>query len=427
MPANRWFMRELRTTLNSLYDPVALRASPLAKTFDPDRRSDPVSMLQRTLLDGIESLQPTRDTPQGSRAWRVYQILRRRFSEGLSQRQVAGDLGLSIRQLQREEKVAREMLADHLWSVHNLEERSPDSVDVEPDEVRETPEEKAAQSVQEELEWLRSSSPVQLTDVEELIREVLETLEPLMGIPQTTSLLALEGTRRVPLRAAIVRQALLDVLSVAVRFAQDGQLIVRAEAAAGRISIRVTVFGRRVGQWSEATHAESLAMAAQLIRLCDGSLQIDVRLDDIAEAEEKEEPVFIATIVLPAPEQKLVLIVDDNADALQLIERYLSNTRYLFAGAQDAARAVELAAELGPTVILLDVMLPERDGWTLLGQLREHPQTEHIPVIVCTILSQRELALALGAAGFIRKPIKRAELLAMLDRLAGSPRDVPPP
>ena len=57
-----------------------------------------------------------------------------------------------------------------------------------------------------------------------------------------------------------------------------------------------------------------------------------------------------------------------------------------------------------------------QDGWTLLSQLREHPNTRNIPVIVCTILAHKQLAVTLGAADFIRKPVRRADFLAALDR-----------
>jgi CheY-like chemotaxis protein len=67
---------------------------------------------------------------------------------------------------------------------------------------------------------------------------------------------------------------------------------------------------------------------------------------------------------------------------------------------------------------VLDVMMPEQDGWTLLGQLREHPTTRGVPIIVCTILPQEQLALTLGAAEFIRKPVSRKTLLSALDRQA---------
>jgi CheY-like chemotaxis protein len=74
-----------------------------------------------------------------------------------------------------------------------------------------------------------------------------------------------------------------------------------------------------------------------------------------------------------------------------------------------------MAEEQAPQVIVLDVMMPERDGWTVLGQLREHPKTHDIPVIVCSILSQEQLALTLGAAQFLRKPVTRQALLSALD------------
>ncbi len=80
-----------------------------------------------------------------------------------------------------------------------------------------------------------------------------------------------------------------------------------------------------------------------------------------------------------------------------------------------------LASELAPRVIVLDVMLPGMDGWELLGRLREHPQLSAVPVIVCTILPQQQLALALGAGAFVRKPFSREAFLSVLDQQVGSP------
>jgi CheY-like chemotaxis protein len=75
-----------------------------------------------------------------------------------------------------------------------------------------------------------------------------------------------------------------------------------------------------------------------------------------------------------------------------------------------------LAEELFPKVIVLDVMMPQIDGWELLASLRQHPNTSHIPVVVCTILPQEDMALSLGASGFVRKPVTRHIFLAALDR-----------
>ena len=58
-----------------------------------------------------------------------------------------------------------------------------------------------------------------------------------------------------------------------------------------------------------------------------------------------------------------------------------------------------------------------RDGWKVLGRLRQHPDTSQIPVIVCTILPQEDLAFSLGASAYLRKPLKRADFLAALDRV----------
>ena len=119
---------------------------------------------------------------------------------------------------------------------------------------------------------------------------------------------------------------------------------------------------------------------------------------------------------VPAIEQLAVLCIDDNADTLQLYKRYLAGGRYLFAGLRDPQEALAVAGSLAPRIIVLDVMLPGVDGWELLGRLRAHPRTRDVPIIICSILPQRQLALALGAAGFLQKPLTQEALLQALDR-----------
>jgi CheY-like chemotaxis protein len=68
------------------------------------------------------------------------------------------------------------------------------------------------------------------------------------------------------------------------------------------------------------------------------------------------------------------------------------------------------------------VMMPQVDGWKLLGRLREHPLTREIPVVVCTILAQEELAWTLGASGFVKKPVRQRAFLAALDRVSRARR-----
>jgi len=89
---------------------------------------------------------------------------------------------------------------------------------------------------------------------------------------------------------------------------------------------------------------------------------------------------------------------------------------YSVMSAGTVADGFALAVSKQPDVILLDVMLPEEDGWDALQALKHHPATQAIPVLVCSVLPEAALAHALGAAEFARKPISQAELLAALDR-----------
>ena len=79
--------------------------------------------------------------------------------------------------------------------------------------------------------------------------------------------------------------------------------------------------------------------------------------------------------------------------------------------------ALELACRLQPLVITVDLMMPGEDGWDLMQQLAKNPLCARIPVVVCSVLRERELALYMGAAAFVEKPITEHALLAVLERL----------
>jgi len=72
--------------------------------------------------------------------------------------------------------------------------------------------------------------------------------------------------------------------------------------------------------------------------------------------------------------------------------------------------------------ILLDVIMPQRDGWRVLADLKQNEQTRNIPVIICTIVSDRERALKMGAADYLNKPILEADLLQALAKIAPARR-----
>ncbi len=406
-----WLDRHLRRVLYHLYDPSVIRGSPLLELFGLQQRPSPISALQRTLTEAIEGLRPAAAAPEETRTWRVYQVLRRRFIEQVAQAEVAADLGLSVRQLQREEKAARQVLADYLRTTHSLTPQIsrlaalPEPDGASPGGVR-------VPSRADELASLKESILVQMADIGQVTRGVFETLEPLLRSVQASAAYVASGDLPpVPLPVPIVRQALLNVASAAASHAVGGQVRILAHASLGEVHLTVQAVPQdHVAPASGASHpAEILQMTEKLLALCRASLQV---------ATDPEE-VFAVEITLPLEEQATVLVIDDNADILQLFQRYLTRSRYRSVTAADPQRGLELARALRPAAVVVDVMMSECDGWTVLGQLREDPRTRDIPVLVCTILPQEQLALTLGAAEFLRKPVKRKELLAALDRLRG--------
>ncbi len=120
---------------------------------------------------------------------------------------------------------------------------------------------------------------------------------------------------------------------------------------------------------------------------------------------------------MPVYEQETVLVIDDNADFIQLLRRYASGTRFRVVGFQDPRVALRALATVQPRAIVLDVMMPNMDGWEMLRRLRRDAATASLPIIVCTMLKQPELAHALGGTFFLAKPITQADFLAALARL----------
>jgi GAF domain-containing protein/CheY-like chemotaxis protein len=129
----------------------------------------------------------------------------------------------------------------------------------------------------------------------------------------------------------------------------------------------------------------------------------------------KEPPV---PVEMPEEEGgKLVLCVDDDQGVITLFRRYLHKQGYRVVGLTDATRVLEEARRLKPHAITLDVMMPEKDGWQVIQELKADPETCHIPVVMCTIVSEEGRGMSLGAADYLVKPILEQDLLAALDRL----------
>ena len=126
---------------------------------------------------------------------------------------------------------------------------------------------------------------------------------------------------------------------------------------------------------------------------------------------------FFALLSLPFVNQIPIMAIDDNPDVLQIMQRYAQDSRYEMFTTPNPAQVFALAKQYRPKAIILDVMIPEIDGWKILGRLKENPATQDIPVIICTVLPQEELAHSLGAVAFLKKPFSRYDFRSLLDQL----------
>ncbi len=119
----------------------------------------------------------------------------------------------------------------------------------------------------------------------------------------------------------------------------------------------------------------------------------------------------------------IVLIAEDDANAAILIDAQLAEAGYRAHWCEDSAKVVELAATLRPTAITLDIMMKPFTGWEVLGQLKRDSRTSDIPVILISVLDQREVGALLGADDYLLKPVDRAALLKSLDRCVARVRN----
>ncbi|MHB0878383.1 MAG: response regulator [Anaerolineae bacterium] len=398
------FVRSVRDLLVHLYDPAHLLRQPLAKLLVQvlPERGDVAQRLRDFVLDALESLEPPERLGRTvEREQRPYLVLFHRYADGFTTEETIEALHISPRQFQREHQKGLQALAAHIWGY--CRER--------------------------------------------------------MGAARLSAAGASPS-----LRAAV------DTFGVQLEAAPLGELLSSADAAILALTRRCDVdydAGPHAGQW-RCLYDRVLAKQALLscfsslcarrpARLCvaisghqrGSSLDIGIvppipagDVDDLDQALSTCRTLLVSqgaglqwlrTGAGQAEGIRLsfrpetsghVLVVDDNEEMLDLYRRYLAAGKYAVSAAASAAEA-EAAIECStPDAIVLDVMMREVDGWELLQRLRARPGLRSVPVIVCSILNEPELAYALGAQAYLKKPIISDDLLATLDRvLEGSSRE----
>jgi CheY-like chemotaxis protein len=112
----------------------------------------------------------------------------------------------------------------------------------------------------------------------------------------------------------------------------------------------------------------------------------------------------------------VVLVVDDESAARDMVSHHLALEGFRVVTSSNGPEAIRLAKEVRPQVITLDVMMPGMDGWAVLSALKSDPETAAIPVVIVSIIDDKNLGHALGAADYLVKPLERDRLLGVLKK-----------
>jgi CheY-like chemotaxis protein len=140
-----------------------------------------------------------------------------------------------------------------------------------------------------------------------------------------------------------------------------------------------------------------------------------VQEQKITDENYTHEPIYIPTG--KSTKGKKILVVEDNEHAAQLLCIYLTEAGYDAEIAVDGEEAIAKAKEIKPFAITLDIMLPKKDGWQIMQDLKSFPDTCHIPIIIISIVDDESLGFSLGAVGYLVKPLDKEQLIGILEKL----------
>jgi len=259
-----------------------------------------------------------------------------------------------------------------------------------------------------------------------------------------------EGLPTVLADSMRIRQVLLNLFSNAAKFTEEGTITVNADVSTdteGKQEIVVRVIDSGPGidpedqkklfqPFSQVDASPTrksggtglgLSISRRLIELHNGKIGV---ISEIGKGSTFYITIPLPTILDDHPEPsgtnedistggRIILAIDDDQQVIKLYERYLTPQGFRVIPLTRPEEAIEMAIKLKPYAITLDVMMPERDGWSVLNDLKNHPETRDIPVIVCSILENEEKGFSLGAADYLVKPILEDDLINALNRLNG--------
>ena len=292
-------------------------------------------------------------------------------------------------------------------------------------------------------------------DIAQVMQEVAETVQPLLDKNTNTLTLNVPATvGAIHADQVKVRQMLLNLLSNASKFTKEGVVALSVDREVVPNGEDIFVFRVRdtgIGMSPEQLsrlfqpfmQAESsttkrfggtglgLAITKHLAEMMGGSVTVaselgrgttfTLRIPNSALAVDAATDVTGVVSESTDANAATVLVIDDEPSARDMISRMLAKDGYRVVTAANGADGLRIAAEVKPDVITLDIMMPGMDGWAVLSKLKADPALAAIPVVVATIIDDRNLSVSLGAAGYITKPIDRDHLSDVLRRVRSTP------
>jgi CheY-like chemotaxis protein len=141
-----------------------------------------------------------------------------------------------------------------------------------------------------------------------------------------------------------------------------------------------------------------------------------VQSGETAATEARAEP---ARSDATSGKEPLILVVDDDATVRELVERHLARAGFAVVTARGGQEGLRLVRELRPAAVTLDIMMPDLDGWTVLAAIKGDPALASIPVVLMSIVDQKNRGYALGATDYLIKPVDRTKLVETLIGICG--------
>lgn len=383
-------VEQVKDALEHLYDFPHLQNHPLlSKSESSEQASEsPVQQLRRELLELIETLNPGENVPFRSPHARLYNVLHLHYVEGMTVQETANELGISLRQAYRDLRKGEESVAAVLWP--RLQKSAP----AEPRAIR-------LSSIQAEMARLETN--VRPKDMRLLLEQAQKAVEPLAG--QHSIDFQSESPPEpvvVATDAAIALQVLVNMLSHIVKQAQPGPLVTALQSHQDQAFLTM--------RYHPKPETTRLAAVNPVVDHLLNRLGWDVS------QEERDQSVRLVSVRMEA-HGPTVLVIDDNEGLVELLGRYLTGHNCRVTAAASGQEGLKLAQDLLPDAIILDVMMPEMDGWEFLQRLRGLPQLTGTPVIICSVFNDPELAYSLGASANLPKPVGRQDVLEVLRQL----------